>query len=236
QSLLGLYVPDWLSAEEDLLTLKASKQPGTQELAEAARHRLQLLGVPAAEIARVEREGKPLARVTITAPISGIVWEIGAREGMSVTPGTTLFKLAPLATVWVNADVPEAQAALVRVGGGVDARAAGYPDHVFKGHVNAFLPELNQATRTVRARIVLTNPGDLLKPGMFVTVNFGGEGKKASVVVPAEAVIRTGKRNVVIVDMGDGKFVPAEVEVGRETGDVTEIRKGLKAGQRVVVS
>jgi Cu(I)/Ag(I) efflux system membrane fusion protein len=236
QPLLGLYVPDWLAAEEDLLTLTASKQPGVKELAEAARHRLQLLGVPAAEIARVERERKPSARVTMTAPTAGIVWEIGAREGQSVTPGTTLFKLAPLGTVWVNADVPEAQASLVRVGGNVEARAAGYPDRVFKGHVNAFLPELNAATRSVRARIVLNNPGDLLKPGMFVTVAFGGEQHKASVVVPSEAVIRTGKRNVVILDLGDGKFAPAEVEVGRETGDMSEIRKGLKAGQRVVAS
>ena len=236
QPLVDLYVPDWLAAEEELLVLKASRQPGASELVDAARQRLRLLGVPAAEIARVELEGKGSPRVTVTAPESGIVWEIGARDGMSVTPGTTLFKLAGLGTVWVTADVPEAQAALVRVGGPVEARAAGYPDHVFKGTVNAMLPELNPTTRTVRARIVLGNPGALLKPGMFTTVAFGGENRKASVLVPAESVIRTGKRNVVIVDMGEGKFAPVEVEVGRESGDLTEIRKGLNVGQRVVVS
>ena len=236
QPLLELYVPEWLSGEEELLALKASSQPGAAELVDAARHRLQLLGVPAAEIARVEREKQLSPRVTITAPTAGIAWEIGAREGMSVTPATTLFKLAPLGTVWVNADVPEAEAALVRVGEPVQARAAGYPDRVFKGTVNAILPELNATTRTVRARVVIANPGSVLKPGMFMTVAFGGDNRKASVAVPAEAVIRTGKRNVVIVDLGNGKFSPVEVEVGRENGQVTEIRKGLKAGQLVVVS
>lgn len=235
QALVDLYVPDWLAAEEEWLTLKASKQPGAAELADAARHRLNLLGVPAAEIARVSREGRPSPRVTIPAPESGIVWEIGAREGMQVTPGTTLFKLAGVGTVWVTADVPETQAALVRVGGPVEARASAYPNRMFKGTVNALLPELNAATRSVRARIVLSNPGGMLKPGMFATVAFGGQSARA-VLVPAEAVIRTGKRNVVIVAAAEGKFTPVEVEIGRESGDMAEVRKGLTAGQRVVVS
>ncbi len=212
--LLDLYVPDWLAAEEELLALKASVQPGTAALADAARQRLRLLGVPEAEIARVERDGKPSARITVTAPQAGIVWEIGARDGMAVMPGTTLFRLAGIGTVWVIAEVPEAQAALVRVGAPVEARAAAYPDRAFKGSVNALLPEVNAATRTVRARIVLANPGGALKPGMFTTVAFGGAAAKPGVVVPAEAVIRTGKRNVVIVDAGQGRFAPVEVEVG----------------------
>ena len=236
QALVDLYVPDWLAAEEEWMTLKASTQPGAAELADAARHRLELLGVPEAEIARVGREGKPVARVTIPAPESGIVWEIGAREGQSVTPGTTLFKLAGIGTVWVTADVPEAQAALVRVGGTVEARATAYPNRMFRGTVNALLPELNAATRSVRARIVLDNPGGMLKPGMYATVAFGGQNGRASVLVPAEAVIRTGKRNVVIVASADGKFTPVEVEIGRESSDMSEVRKGLVAGQSVVVS
>ena len=165
--LVDLYVPEWLAAEEELLALKASAQPGAAALADAARQRLRLLGVPDAEIVRFERDGKPSARVTLTAPQSGIVWEIGARDGMAVMPGTTLFKLAGIGTVWVTADVPEAQAGLVRVGAPVEARAAAYPDRAFKGSVNALLPEVNAATRTVRARIVLANPGGTLKPGMY---------------------------------------------------------------------
>ena len=189
-----------------------------------------------AEIARVERDGKPSARVTVTAPQAGIVWEIGARDGMAVMPGLTLFKLAGIATVWVTAEVPEAQAPLVRVGAAVEAHAAGYPDLAFKGSVTALLPELNVQTRTVRARIVLANPGGVLKPGMFATVSFGSGSAGRSVIVPAEAVIQTGKRSVVIVDGGSGRFAPVDVETGRQSGDLMEIRKGLEVGQRVVIS
>jgi Cu(I)/Ag(I) efflux system membrane fusion protein len=236
QPLAELYVPEWLAAQEELLALKASPQSGATELAESARQRLRLLGMPPAEIARIERDGKASARVTVTAPQGGIVWEIGARDGMAVMPGTTLFKLAGIGSVWVTADVPEAQASLVRSGEPVEARATAYPDRVFKGSVNALLPEVNAQTRTVRARIVLANPGGVLKPGMFATVKFGGAAPKQVVLVPSEAVISTGKRNVVVVDSGAGRFQPVEVGIGREAGDMTEIRSGLAAGQRVVVS
>jgi Cu(I)/Ag(I) efflux system membrane fusion protein len=192
--------------------------------------------MPDAEIARVEREGRVSDRVTIAAPQGGIVWEIGARDGMAVMPGTTLFRIAGLGSVWVIAEVPEAQAALVRVGAPVEARVSAYPDRVFKGTVGTLLPEVNAATRTVRARIVLANPGGALKPGMFATVAFAGDKSRASVLVPSEAVIRTGTRSVVIVDAGGGKFAPVDVEVGRDSGDLTEIRKGLKAGDKVVAS
>jgi Cu(I)/Ag(I) efflux system membrane fusion protein len=236
QPLADLYVPEWLAAQEEMLALRASTQPGAAALADAARARLRLLDMPEAEIARVERGGKPSARVTVTAPQSGIVWEIGARDGMAIMPGTTLFKLAGIGTVWVTADVPEAQAALVRTGAPVEARAAAYPDRVFKGSVNALLPEVYAQTRTVRARIVLANPGGALKPGMFATVSFGGVAGRPGVLVPAEAVIQTGKRSVVIVDTGNGAFAPVDVAIGRESGDVVEIVKGLEPGQKVVVS
>jgi membrane fusion protein, copper/silver efflux system len=236
QPLAELYVPEWLAAQEELLALKSSPQQDAAQLADAARNRLSLLGMPATETARVEREGKPSARVTVTAPQAGIVWEMGARDGMAVMPGTTLFKLAGIGTVWVTADVPEAQAGLVRIGAPVEARAAAYPDRAFNGAVSALLPEVNAQTRTVRARIVLANPGGVLKPGMFATVKFGGAAGKAVVLVPTEAVISTGKRNVVVVDRGEGRFLPVDVDIGRESGDLTEIRSGLVAGQRVVVS
>jgi Cu(I)/Ag(I) efflux system membrane fusion protein len=118
----------------------------------------------------------------------------------------------------------------------VEARAAAYPDRMLQGSVNALLPEMNAQTRTIRARIVLANPGGVLKPGMFATVAFGAPATGTSVLVPAEALIQTGKRSVVIVDAGEGKFMPVEVEVGRQSGDLAEIRKGLDAGQRIVVS
>jgi Cu(I)/Ag(I) efflux system membrane fusion protein len=155
---------------------------------------------------------------------------------MAVMPGVTLFKLAGIGTVWVTADVPEAQAGLVRIGAPVEARAAAYPDRVLKGSVGALLPEVNAQTRTVRARIVLANPGGVLKPGMFATVSFGAPATGPLVLVPAEAVIETGKRSVVIVAAGEGRFLPVDVQTGRQSGDLVEIRKGLTVGQRVVVS
>jgi Cu(I)/Ag(I) efflux system membrane fusion protein len=235
QRLVEIYAPDWLSAEEEYLALKRSGQPGADMLADAARERLKLLGISEEQIQAIEREGKANPRVTLHAPAAGLVWELGAREGMAVSPGMTLFKLAPVGTVWVNAEVPETQAALIRPGVEVEGRAAAFPDTVFKGKVAALLPDVNATTRTIKARIVLANPGGLLKPGMFARLEFGGHDVEA-LMVPTEAVIYTGKRNVVIVAEGDSKFRPVEVEVGRDSGEMTEIRKGLEAGQRVVVS
>jgi Cu(I)/Ag(I) efflux system membrane fusion protein len=236
QPIAEVFVPEWVAAQEELLALKASTQPGVQALADAARNRLRLLGMPEPEIARIEREGTTSGRVTVTAPSGGLVWEIGARDGQAVMPGTNLVRIAGLSTVWLIAEVPEAQAAQLAVGAPVEARTAAYPDRAFKGRIETLLPEINAATRTVRARIVLQNPGGTLKPGMFATAEFKGPEAKAAVLVPSEAIIRTGKRNVAIVAEGEGRFAPVEVDVGREAGDMTEIRKGLSAGQRVVAS
>ena len=167
------------------------------------------------------------------------MWEINVRDGMAVNSGMPLFRLASLGSVWVNAEVPETEAALVRPGASVTARATALPDALYKGTVATLLPDVNAATRTIKARIVLANPGGRLKPGMFVSVAFSGDAKPM-LTVPAEAVISTGKRSVVIVadERGDGggRFRPVDVETGRDSGGMTEIRKGLTAGQKVVAS
>jgi Cu(I)/Ag(I) efflux system membrane fusion protein len=155
---------------------------------------------------------------------------------MTVTAGSPLFRIVDLSTVWVNAEVPEAQAAWLRPGSTVEARVAAYPEARFEGRVGAILPEVTAATRTLRARIELDNPGSRLKPGMFATLVFRGEPRKNAVLVPSEAVIRTGARDVVIVAMGDGKFRSTPVEVGAEAGGQSEIRKGLQEGDNVVLS
>jgi Cu(I)/Ag(I) efflux system membrane fusion protein len=236
QPVADLFVPEWVAAQEELLALKASAAARDPALVDAARNRLRLLGMPDAEVARVEREAKSSGRVTVSSPVSGIVWEIGARDGMAVMPGTNLVRIAGLASVWVIAEVPEAQAGLVVEGVPVEVRAAAAPDRVLRGTVQALLPEVNAATRTVRARIVLANPGGALKPGMYATVAFAGAKSTASVLVPSEAVIRTGTRDVVIVVSGEGRYAPVDVEVGRESGDLTEIRRGVAAGTQVVAS
>ena len=235
QPLAEIYSPEWLAAQEEYLVLKRSMQPGAEALAQAARQRLALLGVSDAQIQRIEQSGQPAPRVTLYAPENGIVWELGVREGMSVNPGVTLFRLAALGSVWVNAEIPETEAALVRMGAPISARATAFPDTVYKGTVAAILPDVNATTRTIKARIVLANPGGRLKPGMFVTAEFGSAAMPA-LMVPSEAVIHTGKRTVVIVAEDGGKFRPVEVEVGRESADMTEIRKGLAGGQKVVAS
>lgn len=235
QPLVEIYAPEWLAAQEEFLALKRSGQPAARDLAQAARTRLSLLGITDAQINRIEQTGKPDARVTLTAPDHGLVWELGARDGMAVMPGLTLFRLVNLGTVWIHAEVPETDTALVKPGATVTARTAAYPEQTFSGKVTVLLPDVNATTRTVKARVVLTNPGGRLKPGMYATLAFGSSDKPA-LMVPSEAVIHTGTRAVAIVAEGDGKFRPVDIETGRDSGGMTEIRKGLKAGQRIVAS
>lgn len=231
--LVEILYPEWAGAQEEFLLLKKSR---SRELAEAARQRLVLLGMSEAQVAAVERDGRVRNRFTLASPLSGVIAELGVREGMNVMPGMTLFRLVDLSTVWVNAEVPEAQAAWVTPGVQVQAHVPAYPGRVFEGRVGALLPEVNAQTRTVRTRIEVANRQRLLKPGMFATVDFRQGAKRHSVLVPSEAVIRTGTRNVVIVALGQGKFRAAEVQLGFESGGQSEIRKGLAAGDKVVLS
>jgi Cu(I)/Ag(I) efflux system membrane fusion protein len=240
QPLAELYVPDWVAAQEEYLSAKRigarSDAASLSGIADAAKQRMRLAGMNDAQIAAVEAGGKVQARLTMTAPIGGVVGEITAREGMTVMAGAPLFRLNGLSTVWVNAEVPEASAAQVRPGNPVEARTPAAPGAVFKGKVSAILPEVNPATRTIKARIELANPGGQLVPGMFATISFAPAARKDVLLVPSEAVIQTGKRSVVVVAQGDGKFAPVDVEVGLDSNGQTEIRKGLQAGQKVVVS
>ncbi len=237
QPLAQLYVPDWIAAQEEYLSIRRmGKVAGTEGLLDAARQRMRLAGMTDDLIRRVESTGKVQARLTIVAPISGVIAELGAREGMTVMAGAPLFRINGLRTVWVNAEVPESAAAQVRPGNPVEARTPALPDTVIKGKVGAILPEVNAATRTLKARIELANPGGRLVPGMFVTVSLSQSARKDMLLVPTEAVIQTGTRSVVMLAQGGGKFQPVEVETGAEANGQTEIRKGLEAGQQVVVS
>jgi Cu(I)/Ag(I) efflux system membrane fusion protein len=234
--LVELLVPEWAAAQEDFLLLLRNDPARSKGLADAARQRLQLLGMSETEIAAVEREGRVRLRFTRHAPISGVIAELGVREGMTVTTGQTLFRIVDLSTVWVNAEIPEAQAGMLVPGSRVEARVPAYPEQIFSGRVGAILPEVNMTTRTVRARIELVNPDARLKPGMFATLVFtSGNGAK-TLLVPSEALIRTGTRTVVILALEKAGFRAADVEAGQEAGGKTEILKGLKPGDRVVLS
>jgi Cu(I)/Ag(I) efflux system membrane fusion protein len=239
QPLAEIVAPEWAAAQEEYLALRNSTLADGQ-LRHAARQRLVLIGMPQDAIAALEASGRPQARITLTAPISGVIAELGAREGMSVMPGAMLFRINGLATVWVNAEIPEAQAALVRTGARVEATVPAYPGEKFSGRVAAILPEVNPATRTLKARIELGNREAKLTPGMFATVDLSSKDPRRVVLVPSEAVIRTGQRTVVVIadiaQDGRQQFKPIDVEIGAEAKGKTEVRKGIRPGVKVVTS
>src|SRR5258708_25210615 len=240
QPLAELYVPEWIAVQEEYLSAKRLRSDvdalALGGLADAAEQRMRLAGMSDEQIRAVDARGAMQPRFTISSPIDGVVSELSAREGMTVAPGAALFRLNGLATVWVNAEVPENAAAQVRPGNAVQARTPALPGSVFKGRVSAILPEVNSITRTLKARIELANPGGRLVPGMFATIDFAPMRPKDAVLLPSEAVIRTGKRTVVIVPQGQGRYAPVDVETGDESDGQTEIRKGVRAGDNVVVS
>lgn len=238
QPLADLYVPDWVAAQEEFLSVRRMQAIQGSDLAvlvDGARQRMRQAGMNDEQIRWIETSGKVQPRITLTAPVGGVVVEFLAREGMTVMPGATLFRINGLSTVWVNAEVPESQAALLRPGSAVEARSPALPASVFKGQVQALLPDVNPATRTLKARIELANPGALLAPGMFVSVNLSTPATHG-LMVPTEALIQTGKRSIVVLALGEGKFRPVEVEPGIEADGQTEIKRGLQAGQQVVLS
>ncbi len=234
--LVELLVPEWAAAQEEYLALLKSELADVETLRAATRQRLVLLGMSDELIGAVERDRRVAPRVTLRAPIGGVIAALEVREGMSVMPGATLFRIVDVSTVWVNAEVPESLSAAVRPGTPVEARVAAWPGETFRGRVAAILPEVSAETRTVRARIELANPGARLSPGMFASLSFTPAQARATLLVPSEAVIRTGTRTVVIVAGEKGQFRQVEVEAGGEAGGDTAILKGLAAGDRVVLS
>lgn len=238
QPLLDLYVPDWVAVQEDYLTAKRLQGRGLESLAEGARQRMRQAGMSEAQIAVVERTGQVQARMTLVAPAGGVLTELMAREGGTAMMGMPLMRINDLSTVWVQADVPESQASQLAVGAQVAAQTPALPGDVFRGQVQALLPEVNPTTRTRKARMALANPKGKLVPGMFVQMQFkpSAQGQeRATLLVPSEALVRTGKRTLVMV-VEEGAFRPVEVLVGREQNGQAEILAGLSQGQKIVLS
>ena len=236
QSLAELYVPDWIAAQEEFLSVRRMQGTDLAPLVDGARQRMRQAGMSDAQIALVESSGRTQPRITLVAPIGGVVTELMAREGMTVMPGATLFRINGLSTVWANAEVPESQAALLRPGAKVQAISPAVPGMKFDGKVQAILPEVDPTTRTLKARLELANPGSMLVPGMFVQMQFMDMRAEKALLVPTEAIIQTGKRTVAMLAEENGRFRPVDVEIGIESDGQTEIKRGLQAGQRVVVS
>jgi Cu(I)/Ag(I) efflux system membrane fusion protein len=227
-----LLLPDWGGAQTEFLSVR---KLGKSDLTAAARQRLRLLGMSDGLIASVERTGRPNGIVTITTPISGVIQTLDARRGVTLAMGQTLAQVNGLGTVWLNAAVPEARAGDVRIGQNATAALTSFPGETFGGRVIAVLPTAQADSRTLTVRIELPNRSGRLRPGMFATVALGGDAKPA-LLVPSEAVIRTGTRTLVMLAAGDGRYHPAEVRIGRDSGGQTEILAGLSPGEKVVAS
>lgn len=230
-----VYSPELYGAQQEYAALRKIRSSAiTPGLARAARQRLQLLGLPEGVIRNVERTGRPQRSYPVFAPRSGIVTAIGARPGARVELGQSILTVADLSTVWVVAEVPEASLGQVRRGQLVDISFPAYPGEVRQGRIDYIFPTLDPEARTGRVRLTLANPGGRLRIGMFANLKISGTAG-GGLVVPTEAVISTGARNVVIVRRNDA-FIPAEVELGRTAGEMTEIRRGLALNDEVVVS
>lgn len=236
QTVAEIYVPEWVAAQEEYLSVRRMQADDLAPLVDAARQRMRQLGMGDAQIESVERSGQVQSRFAVLAPIGGVVTELMVRDGMTVMAGAPLFRINGTSTVWAHGEVPESQAALLRPGARVVATTPAIPGTQFSGRVQAILPDVDAATRTLKARMELRNPGGRLVPGMFVQMQFTDMRSAKALVVPTEAVIQTGRRTVVMLALPDGRFQPVDIETGIETGGQTEVKRGLQAGQRVVVS
>ena len=230
--LADILVPEWAGAQGEFL---AVRRTGDDALIRASRDRLQLLGMPPGLIAAFERTGQVRSVTTVTMPSGGTIRTLMVRGGMTVTAGQTLAEVNGLGRVWLNAAVPEAMAGQVRLGEVATATLAAFPGETFSGRVTAVLPQAQADSRTLTMRIELPNRGGRLKPGMFATVQFGGMAQPA-LTVPSEAVIRTGRRTLVMLAQPGGRYRPAEIRSGREAGGRTEVLAGLAEGEQVVAS
>jgi membrane fusion protein, copper/silver efflux system len=236
EPLAEIQAPDWLAAQAEYLALLDADSERARSIRDAARERLVVLGVPEAMIRRIEETRKTDATTTIFAPASGVVTEITVREGGAFMAGAPLFRINGLETVWVNAEIPEAQVGLIPRGSAVAAHAIAWPGATFEGSVSELLPDVDPATRTLPVRIVIENSHEKLAPGMFVALDFEGKAGEPQLLVPSEAVIVTGERSVVIVARESGGFDVAEVTPGVEQDGKTAILSGLREGQSIVLS
>jgi membrane fusion protein, copper/silver efflux system len=244
--LFTLYSPDLLATQDEyLLAVKTQGQLATSPLAEvkanaaslvaSTRERLRLWDVTDAQIVALERRGTATPVLTVYAPSSGIVLKREALPGKYVEPGTTLYEVAELSTVWISADIYESEVSTVTLNQSASVMFAAYPGKIFRGNVSYIYPSLNTEARTVRVRLELPNPELKLKPGMYGNVTLQMDAVH-TLVVPKEAVLETGLRQLVFLDRGQGRYEPASVKLGRRSQDDVEVLEGLNAGDRVVTS
>ncbi|QDE93952.1 efflux transporter periplasmic adaptor subunit [Myxococcus xanthus] len=234
--LFTLYSPELYAAQQEYLLARQSQSAANASLVGAARKRLELWGLSAAQIERVAQRGQPVENMPFLAPASGYVLEKNVVEGAAVKAGERLFRIAPLAKVWVEADVYEQDLARVQPGHPVEVTLPYLPGKKYAGSVGYVYPSLKGATRTGRIRIELPNPELELKPDMYADVRFVLQGGAPRLQIPDSAVIYTGPRRLVFVDLGEGRLRPQEVKLGIKGNGTYEVLEGLSPGDVVVTS
>ncbi|MEH6581593.1 MAG: efflux RND transporter periplasmic adaptor subunit [Halioglobus sp.] len=245
--LLGIYSPKLVSTQQEyLLALKNQEalkdsqfddiRAGAESLVASSRQRLSLLDVPEHQIQELETTGVLKESLHIHAPASGTVMKIGAREGQYVTPATELYRIVDLSTVWVYADVYEYELPWVNVGDPVEMTLASVPGVTFRGELSYINPYAESKTRTTKIRVVFDNSQALLRPEMFSEVTIQSQQKLDQIVVPAEAVVRSGAYNQIFVMKEPGVIEPRKVTLGIESSGFVAVIDGISAGERVVVS
>jgi RND family efflux transporter MFP subunit len=246
QPLFSIYSPDLVTTEQEYLLARRNSESlqastvsgvatGAKTLLSAARERLEQWEIPASEIEKLESTGKVITDLTFNSPVSGYITEKNALPNMYVQPETRLYTVADLSTIWVYAQVFQTDLGKIKPGDPAEVTVDAYPGKTFHGRVDSILPQIDMNTRTARARLVFSNPGLKLTPGMYVNV-LARTPMGRQLVVPASAIFHSGTHQLVFVNHGDGQFEPREVQTGPQVGDQIIIAKGLKAGDPVVVS
>lgn len=246
QPLLTLYSPELLATQQELLLALQAREimsrssmhearGNSDALVEAARRRLELWNFSRSQAEAVEQSGKPIPSVTIFAPATGFITARNAFPGQKIAPDTELYTIADLSRVWVMADVFESDAPAVRVGLPATITSPNDPALRLQARVTYIQPQVDPATRTLKARLELANPGFKLKPEMFVDVDFRVSAPNM-LTVPSEAVLDAGTTQTVFLDRGSGLLEPRHVQLGRRLGDRVEILSGLARGDRIVIS
>ena len=246
QPLFEIYSPELVQTEQELLSAieYARSFPGAEEarrraeaLVDAARTRLSYWDISAEQVARLEETGEIFRTLDVVAPAGGLVMKrIPGLEGMAVKPGMEAYHIADLSSLWLSVEVFEDQFAWIEAGTPAKVTFTYFPGETFRGTVRFIEPELSEKTRTVRVKLEVPNPRGRLRAGMFATVTFEPLAAHQALTVPALAVLRTGQRNVVVVDLGGGRFAPREVTLGHQERGRVEVLEGLTPGERVVTS
>ena len=231
--LFELYSPKLVNAQEELVTAMAS---GNKGLIRASKERLSALGVSDSQIKKLQKDRKIQQRISVYAPQNGVVSTLPVREGMFVQPSMKVMSLGDLSSIWILAEVFERQSAWVKVGQPAEVSLSYQPGKIWQGKVEYIYPDLDPKTRTLKVRLRFDNPDEMLKPNMYANIRIFGGPREDTIVIPIEALIRTGREQRVIVSLGDGRFEARTVTAGIESGDYVEILQGIEEDELVVTS